>query len=365
MKRVTARSLSPQWWFAISTTALCALGLLFVFAASVGESYALFGHPFHFVSRQARWFVIGGIALLVGRSIPLKLWQKTAWMAYAASLVSLLLVFVPGLGRELNGAHRWIFIGSYSFQPVEFVKLSLVLLFSSWLTHHQRLLPFAFLTSLPALIILLQPDVGSLLIVLSIAFGMFFMAGGELKSISLAATIGVALLAVAIVLAPYRLQRVTTFLDPESDPTGASFHIRQITLALGNGGLFGQGFGNSKQKYTYIPEASTDSIFAIISEELGFVGGVALIGLFMTHIWLGFRLVNRAPAHSFAWLVGYGLMIWLAAQIVLNLAAVVALVPLTGVPLPYISYGGSSLLMVMFATGMIMKVGSMTEKDHS
>jgi cell division protein FtsW len=348
-------------WLLFITFLLTAIGILFIFEASVAESYALFGHPYHFVSRQLRWLLIAIGALITGRVIPLTFWQKTAWVWYGLSLFALILVFVPGIGQELNGAHRWIFIGSNSFQPIELAKFGLIVTLSSWLTQHQRPGPFLFFTGLPALLVFLQPDVGSLLILLSISFGLFFVAGAKLRDISLMAGMGILLLAIAIVIAPYRLRRVTTFFNPESDPLGASFHIRQITFALGNGGLLGQGFGNSRQKYSYIPEASTDSIFAIIAEEIGLVGGIGLMMLFGVYLLMAFRLAHQPPVGSYAHLVGMGLFIWIAAQTVLNLAAVVALVPLTGVPLPFISYGGSALLMVFFITGMMLQVGTNRE----
>lgn len=357
------RSINPAFILLLTTVLLSAFGLLFVFEASVSESFSTFGHPYHFISRQLMWFGVGIVTLLIGYLLPLKIWRAAAWPLYGVALLLLIAVFIPGLGSRLNGAHRWIFIGGFSFQSVELMKLSLVVLFATWMTTHQRLLPFLFLTGLPALLVILQPDMGSLLILLGISFGMYFVAGGELKHLALIAGGGVLFLSIAILLAPYRLQRVTTFFNPELDPQGSSFHIRQITLALGNGGLFGQGIGNSRQKYAYIPEVSTDSIFAVVAEEIGFVGGTVLLGLFAVYFFSSYKLIRRLPNRSFGQLLGMGLLIWVMVQTILNISAVVALIPLTGVPLPFISYGGSSLMMIFMATGLTLQLSRYQPKN--
>lgn len=358
MKTPTAslRSINPAFILLVTTVLLSAFGLLFVFEASVSESFSTFGHPYHFISRQLMWFGVGIVTLLMGYLIPLRIWRAASWPLYIFALLVLLAVFIPGIGVKLNGAHRWIFLGGFSFQSVELMKLAMVVLFASWMVSHQRLLPFLFLTGIPALIVLLQPDMGSLLVLLGIAFGMYFVAGGALKHLAILGTGGIILLAIAIALAPYRLQRVATFFNPESDPQGASFHIRQITLALGNGGLLGQGIGNSRQKYAYIPEVSSDSIFAVVAEELGFLGSMVLLGLFAAYFFSSYQLIKRVPEGSFGQLLGAGLLIWIIIQTILNLSAVVALIPLTGVPLPFISYGGSSLMMIFLATGLTLQL---------
>jgi cell division protein FtsW len=207
---------------------------------------------------------------------------------------------------------------------------------------------------------MMQPDMGSTLILLAIATSMYFVAGGEVKPFIGVAGLGVAVMLLAILLSPYRRDRVMTFLNPESDPLGASFHIHQITLALGNGGWVGSGIGNSRQKYSYIPEASTDSIFSIVAEEVGFVGSLLLIALFLSFFLVGYRILSQSKADPFAKLMGVGVYTWLVMQTILNLSAVVALVPLTGVPLPYFSYGGSSLIMLLLATGLLLHLAQET-----
>lgn len=338
------------------TILISLIGLFFVFEASVAESFSAFGHQYHFISLQAKWFVVGLFAMIFSSLLPYKFWQKTAPIWYFLGLVLLVLVFIPGLGVSLNGASRWINFGLVRLQPIEFFKFSLIIYFASWMSKTQKLSSFVFLTGVPTILILLQPDLGSLLIVLWVAFGMYFLAGGHLKKLSLVSFIGVLLLIIVILLSPYRMKRLKTFLNPESDPLGASFHIRQITLALGNGGWFGQGLGNSRAKYAYIPEASSDSIFAIVAEEIGVVGAVIIIFLYILLFYFIYKSLKKVPVKSFAYLLGYGILLWISGQAILNLAAIVALVPLTGLPLPLFSYGGSSLVMILFSIGILLRL---------
>lgn len=335
---------------------LCLVGIFFVFEASVVESYANYGHQYHYVFRQLQWFGVGIAAFLFGWLMPKTVWSKTSPLIYLFSLLLMLLVFIPSIGVEINGARRWFIISGISIQPVEFFKVGLILFFSSWLIKHQRLLPFLSTLFVPSVILLLQPDFGSLLVVLFIASSLFFIAGGSMRKTAPAALAAVLVLIVAVVVSPYRLRRVQTFLNPESDPLGASFQIRQITLALGSGGLFGRGLGNSQQRHSFIPEASSDSIFAIIAEEIGFVGSLILVLIYVYYLFTLYRISNLLPEGSFGQLVVTGLWVWIAGQALLNLAAIVALVPLTGLPLPFFSYGGSSLISLLFLNGVGYKL---------
>jgi cell division protein FtsW len=297
---------------------------------------------------------IGLAAFIIALKTPTRFWFKTAPIWFILSILLMILVLVPGIGLELNGARRWLSLAGFRLQPVEFLKLALILYFPLWLTKHQHLGPFLALTGIPVLLLLLQPDLGSALIVITIATTLFFIAGGNVKHISLLAAIGIPLLLAAIVLSPYRMQRLTTYLKPESDPLGASFHIRQLTLALGRGGWIGQGLGNSSQKFSYIPEASTDSIFAIIAEEVGFLGSLIILGLFGAFFYLLYHTaaIQREPVEQ---LLVLGVLAWIGSQTILNLAAVVGLVPLTGTPLPFFSYGRSAQVMLLFATGLVIQ----------
>ncbi len=356
--RVNKTKVSKHYlWLLLTTLILVVIGFIFVFESSTAESFVLFGNQYHFVIQHSIGLILGLGAMVVGFLVPSKLWLKTGFVWYSIGIIILILVFIPHIGLSLNGARRWIEVGGVRFQSIEYFKFALVVFFASWLEKHQRFAPFLFLTGLPALLIILQPDLGSLLLLLAIAGSMFFIAGGNIKKILLILALGIPIVILAIVSSPYRLKRLTTFINPESDPLGASFHIRQITLALGRGRFIGQGIGNSKQKFSYIPEASTDSIFAIIAEEVGFVGSSLIILLFAFYLYNSYMIVSTTDDTKGVKLLGYGLIIWISLQIILNLSAIVALVPLTGMPLPFFSYGRSSLVMVLFATGILVRIG--------
>jgi len=341
------------------------IGLFFVFEASVAEAFQKFGNQYYFVSQQSVWLMVGIVMMTIASFLPVKIWQYLATYFYIASILMLVLVFIPGIGKEINGASRWFEIFGFTFQPVEAVKLGVIFFYAKWMNKHQKITPFLFLTGIPTVLIMLQPDMGSTLILICIAFGMLFLAGGDIKKFSLMSFLGVLAIFLLILVQPYRLRRLTTFLNPESDPLGASFHIRQITLALGNGGLLGQGIGKSRQKYSYIPEASTDSIFAIVAEEVGFVGSIVIIGLYFSFFLTGFRIVKKQKKKSFEFLLAAGILIWISSQVLLNLSAVVALVPLTGLPLPLFSYGGSALVMVLLAIGIVISLGKDSKDQQS
>jgi cell division protein FtsW len=208
-------------------------------------------------------------------------------------------------------------------------------------------------------LVMLQPDLGSALVLGAIGFGMYVAAGGQIKHVM--AIIGIGLLGILllIVVSPYRRDRLKTFFSAEEDPLGASYHIRQITIALGSGGWFGQGFGQSRQKYQYIPEASTDSIFSIAAEEVGFVGSTVILLLYVGLMFTGLKIAEK-PSDTYARLVAVGIVTWLGAQTAINLGSIVSIIPLTGVPLPYISYGGSALVSVLAASGILMGIGRRT-----
>jgi len=357
MKKPDKSFFSPGLFLFLLTTVISLLGLLFVFESSVAESFSTFGHPYHYVQSQAIWLGVGFLSLFVASLTPIKFWKAISSLLFLVALLSLVLVFIPGVGMKLNGARRWFSLGGLvTIQPVEFVKLSVIVFFANWMSKHQKLLPFFFLTSLPIGLLLLQPDLGSTLVIIALSLGLFYIAGGKMKYIFLIGGVGLMLVMVSIFSSGYRRQRVATFLNPDLDPLGSGFHIRQITLALGRGGLLGQGIGESKQKYNYIPEASSDSILAIVAEEIGFIGIVVIISLFLGIFLTIYKIAAKYPPGSFEYILAVGFLIWLSSQTLLNIAAVVALAPLTGIPLPFFSYGGSSLVMVMLASGILIKL---------
>ncbi|MBP9700449.1 cell division protein FtsW [Candidatus Woesebacteria bacterium] len=339
-----------------------AFGVLMVYNVSVVESFITFGDKFYFVKQQLIWAAVAITALIVSSKVPTKVWYILGPLVFIAGLMLLIGVLIPGIGVKVLGARRWISIAGFSFQPVEVMKFGLVFYLSKWLSKERRFLSFLMLIVPIFGLVMLQPDLGSGLILLSIAASMYIVSGKPFKHILWMLGGGIIGIGLLVVLSPYRLQRLTTYLNPESDPLGKSYHIRQITIALGNGGLFGQGLGKSKQKYRYIPEATTDSIFAIIAEELGFVlCGIIIIGyiVLLTKMRLWIRRVEFSPT---AYLIGVGMISWIAAQVLVNLSSIVALIPLTGVPLPFISYGGTALVMCTVAIGIVIGLTPIDEE---
>lgn len=352
----------------IITIVLCVLGLLFVFEASTTEGLNTFSDQYYLVRRQSIGLGIGIGALIFSLLMPTHFWKKSAPVLYIGTILLLCLVFIPGIGREFNGASRWISLfGITVVQPIEIAKLGLVVGLAHWLSKHQRIAPFLLLTGIPLTLIVLQPDLGSALLLAAICGGIYFLSGGKMSWVFAIGSATIALATLLIITSPYRTERLLTFINPERDPLGASFHIRQITLALGRGGWIGQGIGNSRQKVSFIPEPSTDSIFAITAEEIGFLGSTIVIALYLGYISVGWKIASKQVESTqdenaiFRYLLASGITIWIGMQTVLNLAAVVALVPLTGMPLPFFSYGSSSLVMVLLATGILAKIDTTTD----
>ena len=335
---------------------LSLLGFLLMFDSSVIGSYQTFGSPYALIRQQAFGLLLGCLVFIGTFVISPKVWIKFGKIGYLIGIILLALVFVPGIGVELNGAHRWLNVGFTLLQPVEIFKFLFIAAMAKWFSEHQRIKPFLAVTAIPVVLLLLQPDLGSTLLLILIAVGMFFLAGGSLKKISLIGISIVPLVLLAIFMSPYRLERLKTFLDPNYDPLGSSFHMHQAIVAIGGGGFFGKGVGNSSQKFSYLPETSTDSIFAIVGEELGFVGAFGLLLLFGLFFWLVYKIAQSPDNSPEERLLVFGILIWIAGQTILNLSAIVGLIPLTGTPLPFFSYGRSSLIMILFASGTILQI---------
>ncbi|PWU23967.1 stage V sporulation protein E [Candidatus Cerribacteria bacterium 'Amazon FNV 2010 28 9'] len=336
------------------------LGLLIVYDVGAAQSLSLFNNKFSVVSQQCIRAIVGIVALLVASKIPSKVWRTIGPFLFGLSLVLLCIVLLPHVSPPILGAKRWIGVGSLVFQPSELAKLGLIFYLSVWLQKPKLFRSFALLLTIVFGLVMLEPDLGSGLVLSAIALSMYFVAGKPLKHLVWlfgAGAVGIILL---ILVSPYRFNRLTTFLNPDSDPQGKSYHIRQITIALGNGGVFGQGIGKSRQKYQYIPEATTDSIFAIVAEEIGFIGcGMIIIGYITLYTQMNrFAVLLTDPTEA---LIATGIIAWLVSQTLVNLASIVALIPLTGVPLPFISYGGSALITTLLAVGILLSLGKEKE----
>lgn len=357
-QRIKSKLARPDWILFTITMALMIIGLIMVLDASIIEAFTQFSDKYHFVKLQARWLSLGLIAMIGLTFVPISLIKKVSQPVMILTLVLLVAVLIPGIGTKVQGARRWIVMGGLVIQPSELAKLAAVMYFPSWLSKHQRIEPFIGLVGLMTLLLLMEPDLGTAIIIFGVAFSMYYVSGAKSKYIAGIIAGAVVLGLLVIVASPYRLQRLQTFLQPTNDPLGTSYHIRQVLISLGSGGLMGTGFGRSRQKFQFLPESTTDSIFAVIGEEVGFVGAGIVIGLFAILI---LRMLKLVPSikDNYAQLLLVGVLSWIGIQTLLNLSAMVALVPLTGVPLPLISYGGSSLVTTMAAIGLAMNASRM------
>ena len=343
----------------ILTLTLTFVGVLAVTDASAPFAVREFGDKFYFAKQQLYWAVFGVVMLIILSFVNYRFWEKLALPIILFSLVFLTLVFVPDFGVRLLGAKRWVFIGPYSFQPSEFAKLALSIYLAKVAAKDKKTLAYLAPIVLVAGLIMMQPDLGTALVVIGTGLVQIFVSGVSLLHIAgagIAGAIGTFLL---IITSDYRRARLITFLSQTEDPLGKSYHIRQIILALGAGGLFGVGLGQSRQKYLFLPETATDSIFAVIAEELGFLGASIIIICFMVFILRGIIIASNAP-DRFSKVLAFGIITWIGGQALLNIASIVAVVPLTGIPLPFLSYGGSSLSMVLMGTGILLNISKYT-----
>lgn len=340
----------------VMTILLLGFGLIMIYSASVAEGARDFGNKWHFVTLQLKWASAGIVSMFILSFIPPKIWEKIAPLLLIIGLFLLLLVAIPGIGTKVQGARRWLVLPGINLQPAELIKFIEIIYLSSWL--HSRkitLTQFGFFVALIAGLIMIQPDMGTTLVVTLLAITMYYLSGYPIKHLLTIGGIGLVLGTILVIAEPYRLDRVKTFIDPLHDTQGSSYHMRQVLLSLGSGGISGLGIGRSRQKYAYLPEATTDSIFAVVGEELGFIGGVLLILAFIYYLSLIFKVAS-AEHEKFASTLVSGVGAWIGLQVCLNLAAMVALTPLTGVPLPLVSYGGSALITMLGGVGLVLSV---------
>jgi len=336
---------------------LALFGILMIFEASNVNAFHELGDKYHYIREQFTWFLLSVSAMIALSYVPYKTYYRLSVPILIGALVTLFAVFVPGIGVKTYGAHRWINLGFVNFQPSEITKLALIFYLSSWFSsrERQRLLAFLLLLGMIVGLVVLQPDLGTAVILCLIFIIMYFLSGAPLWQfgflIPVVTTIGLLL----SVLSPYRFSRVTTFLNPQQDPLGSSYHLRQILISFGSGGLWGVGLGASRQKYQFLPEATTDSIFAIIGEEMGFVGTALLMIIYFIFLMRLLKIAIHAP-DKFGFLLGSGIFVYFALQTIINLGAMVAVLPLTGVPLPFLSYGGSHLFISMLAIGVQLNI---------
>lgn len=343
------------------TLGLTVLGILAVADASAPQALTYFGDSFYFVKQQAIWAVVGVACMLIVSRVHYTYWLKIAVPLFVATLISLLVVLIPGIGSKVLGARRWINLGFFSFQPSELVKLTLSIYFATLAQVQKNLRAYVIVLAVVAGLIMLQPDLGTTIIVAGIGGLLIFISGASIFSILLLIGGGSLSALILILLSDYRRERLLTFFKSTTDPQGTSYHISQVLIALGSGGIFGVGLGQSRQKYLFLPESATDSVFAVIAEEIGFLGAVMLIALFVFFVYRGIKISQNAP-DRFSKLLASGIVSWIGIQAFLNISSMVALTPLTGVPMPFFSYGGSSLTMILIGVGILLNISRYAEK---
>lgn len=351
-----------NWRFSVLVIILAFTGLFFLFEASTVQSVRLFNHPYHFVSQQTKWLALSLLLASVSYFINLRIFQKLALIIYFFALILLALPLIPGLGLTLNGASRWINIFNYTFQPVEIFKFFFINFYANLLAKKTNIVSFLFFLIWPTLILLLQPDFGSLLVLFVSVMIMYFLSNVDIKLFSLLLFGSVILGLIAILLIPYRRERLLSFINRDVNVQDEAYHSHQVLLALGSGSWFGRGIGNSQQKYAYVPEASSDSIFAIIAEEIGFIGSSLIILMFGAYFFFAESMINDKKLNKYQYLLFYGILAWIATQLLFNLGAVVALLPLSGMPLPFFSQGGSSLISVFFVSAILLNISKSKSK---
>lgn len=360
---------SPDWAFIALVWIIISFGLIMLASAGVSLGYESYGDPNYFLKRQMLFGVLPGICVFIFTFlVDYHIWQKFSKHLFAISMVLLVLVFVPSLRVDHGGASRWLNIAGFSFQPSELVKLTFLFFLADWLSavkasasdfkHH--FVPFAIMLGGVAGLILLQPDMGTAFMVVVIGLISYFVANGNLFYLSSFSAFGSILFFILIKTEGYRMKRLTTFLHPELDPLGIGYHINQAILAVGSGGIFGRGYGQSRQKFMYLPEIVSDSIFAVIAEEMGFISVVALILLFFGLFWKGFKIGEYAP-DLFGKLLAIGISSWIILQFLINIGSMIGLMPMTGIPLPFISYGRSSFLVLLAGAGIVANISRQTK----
>ncbi len=352
---------------------LLIFGFVMISSASVVMSYKNFGYNYYYLIHQFLYGLFPGIVLmLIFKNVDYSVYKKQSRLFLIITIVLLLIVFTPGLSFGAKGASRWVEIWDFSFQPSEFAKLTFIMYLASWLCSKEKeikslsegLIPFIVLVALMAIPLIFQPDLGTLIIIIAIATSMYFVSGAKVGHIFSLLALGVIATIFMIKIAPYRMDRLMVFLHPELDPRGIGYQINQALLALGSGGIFGLGFGHSRQKFNYLPEPMGDSIFAIIGEELGFIGLFFLVVLFLLFAIRGYKIVKNAP-DKFGKFIAVGITSWIVFQAFMNIAAITSLIPLTGIPLPFISYGASSLVSSLLGMGILLNISKHSTRKYS
>lgn len=353
----------------LAVAALSAFGLVMVFSASEVQGWLWFHNAAYYFERQLIWLGLGLVLLWVAAHIDYHRLRPLALPLAIVALALMVLVLLPHFGVEVNGARRWLRLGPMQMQPAELAKVAAIVFMALWLERHRERLgsledgvvPFLALLGLVTLLVILERDLGTTLIIAAILLAQFMVAGGRKRHVLLLALIIGLCVYIFIRMEPYRLHRILAFFNPWADPLNTGFQAIQSVVALGSGGIVGVGLGQSIQKYQWLPFAHTDFIFAIVGEETGLIGTAGVLALFGLFAYRGYRIALKAP-DAFGSLLACGITTWIAFQAMVNVAAVTVTLPTTGVPLPFISYGGSSLAIALGAVGILLNVSTQSEK---
>lgn len=357
-------------FFLVVVFLLIGIGAAIFFSASLGvlaKNTKLF-YSILF-SQLVLGFGFGFFSMYLALKIDYKFWRKYSFYIFLGSILLTAAVFIPDLGWTHLGARRWIDLGFLRFQPVEFLKFGFIIYFAAWLSWVKNkvqdfkfgVLPLAVLLTIIAFILFNQPDTKSFILITITGFSMLFISGVSMKYISLMGVVSVLVLGTLVFFTPYLQERVKTFIDPSEDPQGSSYQIQQSLIAIGSGGILGRGYGQSIQKFSYLPEPQGDSIFAVLGEEFGFVGGVMIIILYVLFLLRGLRIAKNSP-DLFSRLLVSGIVILIVVQSFMNIASVTGVFPLTGVPLVFVSHGGTSLMVYLLAIGIIFQISRLQQK---
>ena len=343
----------------ITVIILSLFGIIMIYSSSSIWANYKFNDSFHYVKYQSIFFIIGLFIMIIISKINYKVYYKYSNVILFFSFLLLILVLIPGIGSIRNGSRSWFGIGSLGIQPSEAAKISLIIFTSKYLSKGNNkfidIIPVLLIVSIFFLLIMLQPDLGTGLILFISIISILFIAGVNMKFFIGGGVIGLLGVILLIIIAPYRMNRITSFINPWKDPLGTGFQMIQSLYAIGPGGLLGNGYLNSIQKHFYLPEPQTDFIFSIICEEFGVVGALIVVGLFLILLYRGIKISNRC-SDLFSKYLSFGILFQMIFQTVMNLSVVVGLIPVTGVTLPFLSYGGSSLLVSMASIGIILNI---------
>jgi cell division protein FtsW len=354
---------SGFWLLLAVTGVLVVIGLVMVLSASSVQSLREHGNTWVYFLRQVMWLALGLVAMAATLKLDYRIWRRFAPPLLAVTVVLLVLVVIPGVGINVYGSSRWLGAGPFRMQPSELAKLAMLLFVADLLArradritdHHRVLKPVIIVTGFIGGLIMLQPDLGTTMVMGGMVFALLFVAGVPLLPLASVGVAGTALALTLALSADYRRERVLAFLNPEADPSNTGFQTLQSIYAVSEGGISGVGIGASRAKYGFLPNAHTDFIYAIIGEEAGLIGAVLVLGLFVAFAFLGVRAAVRAP-DRFGMLLAAGITASITAQAMVNIGAVLGLLPITGVPLPLVSSGGSSLIITMAAVGLLLNV---------